>query len=176
LLSEFLQQKAPAFKAPKLYRQAIVHTHCHHTAVMKLSAEEAILKDLGLNCEILKSGCCGMAGSFGFEAEKYDVSITCGERVLLPAVRHASKDTLIIANGFSCREQIQQQTDRHALHLAEVIQLALKCGPRGPEGNFPERIYTPVVQTMPSWKIAALLGFSVLAAASILQVGRKQHL
>jgi hypothetical protein len=75
-----------------------------------------------------------MAGSFGFEAGKFDVSIACGERVLLPAIRRSTKDTLIIADGFSCREQIQQRTDRHALHLAEVIQIALRSGPRGPEG------------------------------------------
>jgi hypothetical protein len=159
---------------PKLYRQAIVHAHCHHTAVMKLEAEQATLKSLGLNCEILKSGCCGMAGSFGFEAGKYDVSIACGERVLLPAIRHASKDTLIVANGFSCREQIRQRTDRHALHLAEVIQLALKTGPRGPEGNFPERAYHPVTRTMPLWKMAALLASGILTAAGILQLRRKQ--
>jgi FAD/FMN-containing dehydrogenase/Fe-S oxidoreductase len=175
LLSEFLQQKAPAFKVPKLYRQAVVHAHCHHAAVMKLEAEQATLKSLGLNCEILKSGCCGMAGSFGFEAGKYDVSISCGERVLLPAVRHAGKDTLIVANGFSCREQIRQRTDRHALHLAEVIQLALKSGPRGPKGNFPERAYHPVIQTMPFWKMAALLASGILTAAGILsQLRRKE--
>jgi hypothetical protein len=69
-----------------------------------------------------------MAGSFGFEKDHYDVSIKCGERVLLPAVRAAAKDTLIIADGFSCREQIAQATGRQALHLAQVIQLALRGG------------------------------------------------
>jgi Fe-S oxidoreductase len=75
---------------------------------------------------VLDSGCCGMAGSFGFEEEHYEVSMKCGERVLLPAVRRADEDTLIIANGFSCREQIAQATGRQALHLAEVIRIAMQ--------------------------------------------------
>jgi hypothetical protein len=67
-----------------------------------------------------------MAGSFGFEQEKYEVSIACGERVLLPAVRNAAPGDLIIADGFSCREQIAQTTGREALHLAQVLQTALQ--------------------------------------------------
>jgi hypothetical protein len=70
-----------------------------------------------------------MAGSFGFERDKYQTSLAIGELELLPAVRKASSDCLIIANGFSCREQIAQCTDRHALHLAEVIQMAIRDGP-----------------------------------------------
>jgi Fe-S oxidoreductase len=83
LLSEFLQKKAAEVKLPPLYRKAIVHAHCHHAAIIKLSDEEAVLKRLGLDYEILDSGCCGMAGSFGYERGKYDVSVRCGERVLL---------------------------------------------------------------------------------------------
>jgi Fe-S oxidoreductase len=63
-----------------------------------------------------------MAGSFGFEADHYDISVKCGERVLLPAVRACDSDTVIVADGFSCREQIRQQTDRRAMHLAEVLK------------------------------------------------------
>jgi Fe-S oxidoreductase len=75
---------------------------------------------------MLESGCCGMAGAFGYEKEKYSLSIACGERSLLPEVRKAEPETLIIADGFSCREQIEQATGRPALHLAEVLQLALR--------------------------------------------------
>ncbi|HEY6321553.1 MAG TPA: hypothetical protein VJA16_08365, partial [Thermoanaerobaculia bacterium] len=77
----------------------------------------------------LDAGCCGMAGAFGFErGERYEVSVRCAERALLPAVREAAADTLIIADGFSCREQIAQGAGRSALHLAQVLQLALRQG------------------------------------------------
>ena len=79
--------------------------------------------------ESFLSGCCGMAGAFGFEKDHYDVSIKVGERALLPTVRSAGEDTLIIADGFSCREQIAQATDRHALHIAQVIQMAIHATP-----------------------------------------------
>lgn len=92
---------------------------------MGYDADEAILAKLGFEYDILDSGCCGMAGSFGFEKDHYEVSIKCGERVLLPAVRNAALETLIIADGFSCREQIAQTTNRRALHLAPVLQRAL---------------------------------------------------
>jgi len=180
LLSEFLEQQAPEFKIPKLYRQAVVHAHCHHAAVMKLGAEEKILKALGVNYEVLNSGCCGMAGSFGFEAGKFDVSTACGERVLLPAIRHAAKDTLIVADGFSCREQIQQRTDRHALHLAEVIQIAMTSGPRGSEGNFPERDHVPAVKTisaLQAYGFLALCTFSIgVLVSSIFRRCNHEHL
>ena len=79
-----------------------------------------------------------MAGSFGFEGGHYDVSTQVGEHVLLPAVRKAAKDTLIIANGFSCQQQIEQMTDRRPLHLAQVLQMALHEGPEGPPGGYPD--------------------------------------
>ncbi len=125
LLSEFLDKKISGFPFPKLDRHAIVHGHCHHKSVLKMDAEESVMKKLGLDFNVLDSGCCGMAGSFGFERDKYDVSMRCAERVLLPAVRSAESDTLIIADGFSCREQILQTTDAKPLHLAQVIRLGL---------------------------------------------------
>jgi Fe-S oxidoreductase len=111
-----------------LRRNAIVHAHCHHKSVLKMDAEEAVMKKLGLDFRVLDSGCCGMAGSFGFEREKYDVSIACAERALLPEVRSAASGDLVIANGFSCREQIVQTTGREALHLAQVLEMALRNG------------------------------------------------
>ena len=91
---------------------------------MKMKDEEAVLRKMGAELQPLDSGCCGMAGPFGFEKEKYAVSQAIGERVLLPAVRQSGADTLIVSDGFSCREQIFQATGRKALHLAEAIQLA----------------------------------------------------
>ena len=105
---------------------------------MKMTDEESVLRRMGIDWSAPAPGCCGMAGSFGFEEEKYDVSMAIGELELLPAVRQAPPDSLIIADGFSCREQISQSTDRHALHLAEVIATALK-GPLQPDGAYPEK-------------------------------------
>jgi Fe-S oxidoreductase len=99
--------------------------HCHHHAVIKPKSEQWVLDRLGLAYEFLPSGCCGMAGSFGFEAEKYDVSMTAAERVLLPRIRTAAPDTILLANGFSCREQIEQATGRKTTHVAELIGQSL---------------------------------------------------
>ena len=126
LLSEFLEQKATHFPLPKLARKALVHGHCHHKSIMRMSDEESVLRKMGIDFQTPAPGCCGMAGSFGFERDKYQTSLAIGELELLPAVRKASPDCLIVANGFSCREQIRQCTDRRALHLAEVIQMAAR--------------------------------------------------
>jgi len=124
LFSEFLEKNAKSFSLPTLPRRALVHGHCHHKSIMKMTDEESTLRRLGLEYEMPAAGCCGMAGAFGFEKEKYDVSIAIGELELLPAVRRAASDTLIIADGFSCREQIEQCTGRRAIHLAEAVQMA----------------------------------------------------
>jgi len=126
LLSEFLDREAKDFELPRLRRTALMHGHCHHKAIMRMAAEQRILRRVGLDAREPEDGCCGMAGAFGFEREHYGVSIKAGERALLPAVHAANPDELIIAGGFSCREQIEQTTGRHALHLAEVLQLALR--------------------------------------------------
>jgi Fe-S oxidoreductase len=117
-----------------------VHGHCHHKAIMKLDDERKVLDALGLDYEILDDGCCGMAGSFGFEAGDHcDVSLKVGERKLLPAVREVEPDTLVITNGFSCHEQIQQGAGRRPMHLAEVIQLALREAGVAGEAEAPPR-------------------------------------
>jgi FAD/FMN-containing dehydrogenase/Fe-S oxidoreductase len=122
LLSEFLVSEAKDFILPKLKQRALIHGHCHHKSVMGMNAEETVLSNMGIDFYAPAPGCCGMAGSFGFEAHKYEVSMAIGELELLPAVRQASPDTLLIADGFSCREQISQCTGRRAMHLAEVIR------------------------------------------------------
>ncbi len=125
LLSEFLQKHAPGYQPPHLSGKLLLHGHCHHKAIMKMTDEEALLRRTGSDLKALDAGCCGMAGPFGFAREKYAVSQAIGERVLLPAVRQAEPDTLIVSDGFSCREQIFQATGREAVHLAEVLQRAL---------------------------------------------------
>lgn len=125
LLGEFIDKKAPHFHPQPIRAKAMVHGHCHQKTLIKMGSVEKILKKMGVDFEILDSGCCGMAGGFGFEKSHYEVSIKIGETVLLPAVRNADPETLIIADGFSCREQISQCTNRRAVHMAEVIQRAL---------------------------------------------------
>jgi Fe-S oxidoreductase len=146
-LSDFLKKKAPHYRAPRLHRKALLHGHCHQKALDRmddktygeLKEEKAILKDMGVEFDLPKTGCCGMAGAFGYEpGEHYEVSVKNGERVLLPAVRKRDDRDLVIADGFSCREQIEQDTDRQGLHLAEVIQLAIRHGPEGPPTRRPE--------------------------------------
>ena len=125
-LSEFLDREN--VRLPQIKRKALVQSHCHHNAIMRFTAEESVMKKMGLDFEHPDTGCCGMAGAFGFEKEHYDISIRAGERALLPKVRETPADALIIADGFSCREQIEQTTGRHALHLAEVLEMALREG------------------------------------------------
>jgi FAD/FMN-containing dehydrogenase/Fe-S oxidoreductase len=125
LLSEFLDRNSNSEPLPQFKRKALLHGHCHHKSIMKMTAEESLLRRMGIEFQSPAPGCCGMAGSFGFEHDKYDISAAIGELELLPAVRKAPDDWLIIADGFSCREQIAQGTSRRALHLAEVLQMAL---------------------------------------------------
>ena len=139
VLSEFLTRHAPGYTPPRLHRKALVQPHCHHHAVMGFGAETELLAAMGVDAEVPDAGCCGMAGSFGYEAgERYRVSMQAGERKLLPAVRQAADDTLIVADGFSCRGQIRSGTGRRGLHIAQVLQLASRAGQLGPAAAPPE--------------------------------------
>jgi FAD/FMN-containing dehydrogenase/Fe-S oxidoreductase len=169
LLSEFLETSAQKFPLQRLDRKALLHGHCHHKSLMKMTAEEAVLRRLGVDFESPAPGCCGMAGSFGFEEDKYDISIVIGELELLPAVRQAPPDWLIIADGFSCREQIAQCTPRRALHLVEVLQMALH-GEGAPQLlPYPESARTRQreAEVLQSMKRAGL-GLAALAAGGAL--------
>jgi Fe-S oxidoreductase len=126
LLSEFLQNQSPGYAPPKLPAKILLHGHCHHRALMKMGDEESLLRRTGAQVQCPDTGCCGMAGPFGFERDKYPIAQAIGERVLLPAVRSAAPETLIVADGFSCREQIRQSTGRTAMHLADVLHSALR--------------------------------------------------
>ncbi|HWW17135.1 MAG TPA: FAD-linked oxidase C-terminal domain-containing protein [Candidatus Saccharimonadales bacterium] len=124
VLSEFLENHAPGYVPPKLSGRILLHGHCHHKAVMKMQDEESLLRRTGASVECPDTGCCGMAGPFGFVRDKFAVAQAVGERVLLPAVRSAQPETLIVADGFSCREQIRQSAGRTAIHIAEALQIA----------------------------------------------------
>jgi Fe-S oxidoreductase len=101
-LAEFLQKHAPDYQLPPLHRKAIIHGHCHKKAIMKIEAERAVYGKMGLQWDLLDSGCCGMAGSFGFTTGHYEVSRRVGDLVLIPAVQQAELDTILIADEFSC--------------------------------------------------------------------------
>jgi Fe-S oxidoreductase len=169
-LPEFLLQEN--IDLPTLNGKALVQAHCHHKAILHFDDEEKILKKLGLDVDYPDSGCCGMAGAFGFEPDKYELSMRVGERVLLPAVREASRDTIIIADGFSCREQIAQGTDREALHLAQVLQMAIR---NETIGDLPERHYPAEAARPNLWKAAGITGGIALFAGGIALLRRWQR-
>jgi FAD/FMN-containing dehydrogenase/Fe-S oxidoreductase len=174
-LSDFLDKQAPNYRYPRLQAKALLHGHCHQKALDRLNdkrygelfAEKDVLKKMGVEHDFLQdAGCCGMAGAFGFEeGEHYKVAMAAGERSLLPDVRNASDQTLIIADGFSCREQIEQGTGRQALHLAQVMRLAQEHGGRLPNGR-PEREL--VRKKRRAMQLAAVKTGAVVGAGAIV--------
>lgn len=130
LLADWLVAKRPgAFSGRLEGAQVLVHGHCHHKAVFGGPGSEiAVLREAGATVEQIEAGCCGMAGPFGYEAEKFEVSKRIAEDGLLPAVRSAGPMTMVVADGFSCREQIAQLGGREAMHFAEVLAHACGCG------------------------------------------------
>jgi Fe-S oxidoreductase len=120
-LAGFLSTHAPQWTPPSVNREAITQVHCHQHATLGFTAETSLLAKAGVDNQRLPAGCCGLAGNFGFEREHYEVSQALAEQALLPAVRDAAPDTVVIADGFSCRTQVAQGSDRRAVHLAEVL-------------------------------------------------------
>ncbi|MER6298993.1 FAD-binding and (Fe-S)-binding domain-containing protein [Kitasatospora sp. NPDC001539] len=126
--AEFVDEFAPDAPLPRIPLDAVTQTHCHQHAVLGSAADRRVEARLGLHNRVLDSGCCGLAGNFGFEDGHFEVSEAIAERVLLPEVRAAAPETVVLADGFSCRTQIAQLADgRRALHLAELIARALRA-------------------------------------------------
>jgi FAD/FMN-containing dehydrogenase/Fe-S oxidoreductase len=174
-LAEFLQTQD--YEPPKLDRKAVVHRHCHQYAVMGFEAEHELYGKMGLDYELLDSGCCGLAGSWGFEEDKYELSMKIGERRLLPAVRDAEEDAIIMADGFSCKTQVAQGTDRRPLHTAQVIKMALdERREVVPPGERPEARYPDVVAEggSPDLKMAAVAGAVAAAAGTLMWATRRR--
>jgi Fe-S oxidoreductase len=139
---ELLRDYTGGWRPPHLGGKAIAQTHCHQHAIMGYDADRALLRDAGVDLDVLEAGCCGLVGNFGFEAGHYDLSRACGERVLLPAVRDAAADTIILADGFSCRTQIEQaDTGRTPVRLAEILAAGLRGEPVRPS---PHRRVPPI--------------------------------
>ena len=130
LFADFLAARAPGFVSGRLDgAHILLHGHCHHKAVFGGPGSEiALLRQAGAAVELIQAGCCGMAGPFGFEADKFEVSKTIANQGLLPAVQSAGPTTIVVADGFSCREQIDQLAHTKALHFAEVLAHSCRCG------------------------------------------------
>ncbi|MDQ0986151.1 FAD-binding and (Fe-S)-binding domain-containing protein [Streptomyces sp. V2I9] len=135
--AQYLEEYAPDWTPPRLDRPVAGQTHCHQHAVLGDAAERRLRERLGLTGE-LSGGCCGLAGNFGFERGHWEVSVACAEERLLPAVREAEHGTELLADGFSCRTQLDQLAGRRARHLAEVIAEALGAGNDGSGGAGPD--------------------------------------
>ncbi|MFR9721898.1 FAD-binding and (Fe-S)-binding domain-containing protein [Streptomyces sp. MS19] len=129
--AELLGERAADWQPPAVDARAIVQRHCHQYAVLGFDADRALLRRAGVDADVLDAGCCGLAGDFGFERGHYEVSMACAEAGLLPAVREADGETLVLADGFSCRTQVEQAGTGHAppLHVAEVLAAALRGEP-----------------------------------------------
>ncbi len=170
VLSELLEKRAPDFELPKLRGRALVQGHCHHQSVMKFEQEHHALDRTGLDWERPDSGCCGMAGAFGYEASHYETSVACGERVILPKVREAKRGTLLIADGFSCREQIAQGTGRMPVHLSHVLWAALGRRQHLLEADRPEAavLKAAVATTRRPWRLRT---WGVVAGAALVAAG-----
>ncbi len=136
LFSDFVAQAR--FAWPALDADVMVHGHCHQKSLFGMNGETALLNQLGVRWTLLDTGCCGMAGSFGFNANHYELSMKIGEDTLLPLVRKAPRETLIVTNGFSCREQIEQGAGRHTLHIAELALRSLEQGQSNQTSRVPE--------------------------------------
>ncbi|WP_053619915.1 FAD-binding and (Fe-S)-binding domain-containing protein [Nocardiopsis sp. NRRL B-16309] len=165
-LAEFLHEYAPDWEPPRLDRVAVAQPHCHQHAVLGFDEDARLLERTGAEVDVLDAGCCGLAGDFGFEDGHYAVSMSVAEQGLLPAVRAADSRALLLADGFSCRTQIEQSgVGRQAVHLAEALDLAQRG--QLPEER-PERAATRFAapRTVPDYDAEAL-------AEEAVRVGRQ---
>ena len=155
---------------PPLQRKAFVWGHCHQKATGGIDSEVELLQKMGVEVETLQAGCCGLAGSWGFEAGHHEVSMVVGEQGLLPKVRELDPETIVVADGFSCKTQIEQgNTGRRGLHLAQVLQLAREHGTAGPRGPLPERLYYEK-RPQPSLARRVARGAALAAAAGAVAI------
>ncbi|KAB0584351.1 hypothetical protein F7Q92_03805 [Ideonella dechloratans] len=138
LAREFKPGELPWQALPDPSPPVLVHGHCHQKAFGAMKALRKVLGGVpGLQVQFIDSSCCGMAGAFGYEAEHHAISMTMAEAELLPAVRAASADTWLLANGTSCRHQIHDGAQREARHLAQLLRAALPATPVGPAAPTP---------------------------------------
>ncbi|MGW4048746.1 FAD-binding and (Fe-S)-binding domain-containing protein [Streptomyces sp. NPDC004721] len=169
--AEQLVRHAPEdWRPPALSRQATVQTHCHQHAILHDDADRELMRRAHIDADVLDEGCCGLAGNFGFERGHHEVSMAVAEQGVLPAVRAAPPSSLLLADGFSCRTQIEQAgTGREALHLAEALALGLD-GPL--PGHLPERLAQRPAKPSQAGGRAATAVAAALAATAATAAGR----
>jgi len=163
-LAELLTEHTPGYTPPALRRPVLAQVHCHQHAVLTWDADEKLLRAAGAEPEHLETGCCGLAGDFGFQAGHGDVSRACAERALLPRLRSAAPGAVVLADGFSCRTQIHELDSgvREAMHLAELLATAGNLSYEHPEQTAAPRPAPP----RPAAKAAALAGLAVTLAGA----------
>ncbi|WP_233160024.1 FAD-binding and (Fe-S)-binding domain-containing protein [Pseudonocardia sp. MH-G8] len=171
-LAELLREHTDGWTPPRLEREVLAQAHCHHHAVMGYETDMALLRDMGADAEHLESGCCGLAGNFGFQPGHFEVSRDCAEQVLLPRVRDADSRSVVLADGFSCRTQVEQLDSggRGGVHLAELLAAAGRdaLGDGGTDRVTPPEHSIAPRPTPPSAvaRAAALAGASAIAVAA----------
>jgi Fe-S oxidoreductase len=157
----------PGWKAPQLRAKALVQSHCHHKAVLDADTQQQMFRAMGVELEPNPARCCGQAGSFGYEADHFPVSMTIAKQSLLPAIRSAGIGTLIVTDGFSCREQIRHGTGRDALHPVEVLELAL-CHERiGSAREIERRLQQQPAAVQPAAAAVAFAAFAGIAGLAL---------
>jgi FAD/FMN-containing dehydrogenase/Fe-S oxidoreductase len=166
LAEQLVQHAADGWGPPRLGRSATVQTHCHQHAVLGFDADQELMRRAGLDADVLDVGCCGLAGNFGFENGHHDLSMTIAELGLLPAVRATPPGAFVIADGFSCRTQIDQAgTGRQALHLAEALALGLD-GP-APSDHPEKAVPRPAGNPAQARLLTAAVAAGTLGAAAL---------
>ncbi len=166
LFAEFLENVG--YRPPQVGGKAVVHGHCHQKAIFGMTSEKRMFEAMGMEPELPDAGCCGLAGSFGYEAEHYDISMQVGERKLLPLVRAQERGTVINADGFSCRQQIGHGTGRTGMHIAEIMAMGLATKPNG-KGPYVESAHTepaPAYPVLTALAAAGLIGAGALYLAT----------
>jgi hypothetical protein len=163
---------------PHAVRRALLWGHCHHKATGGMDPERNLLERMGLQVTEAQGGCCGLAGSWGFEAGKHDISLECREQGRLPAVRAAADETIVVANGFSCKTQLEQSgVGRRGLHVAQVMKLAREHRPEGYTAGKPEDGYygakPPAPPDLRRKRRAALAGVAAVATGAVAGVGAR---
>ena len=125
LLGDFLERHAPDHAWRQLPGAVLIQTHCHQASLFGSASDRSLVQKLGMSVEVVNKGCCGMAGAFGFESEHVDVSVAVANQGVLPAIAASEHETVVVTDGFSCREQVSQLSDRSPVHMAELLARAL---------------------------------------------------